>query len=113
MVGNSAVTNGYKKGLANTQCEGNMEQLAEKINHFFQSVAAHLPGLTEDNAFLRSSASIISLSIEEVERQLSHLNATKATGPDDIPAWVLRDFSPLLAAPLCAIFNSSVIEGHV
>ena len=35
----------------------------------------------------------------------------KATGPDDISAWVIRNNADVLAAPLTAIFNSSLREG--
>ena len=43
----------------------------------------------------------------------SRLNITKAPGPDFVPSWILRDFSPLLAQPLAAIYNASVREGIV
>ena len=37
--------------------------------------------------------------------------ANKATGPDNIPAWVLRNYANVLAPPLTAIFNNSLREG--
>ena len=51
-----------------------------------------------------------------VEKQLARLNPRKATGSDEIPAWVvpvLRDFAPFLSGPLFAVFNSSIREGFV
>ena len=33
------------------------------------------------------------------------------TGPDNIPAWVLRNHANILALPLTAIFNMSLKEG--
>ena len=39
------------------------------------------------------------------------MKVNKATGPDDIPAWVIRNNADVLAAPLTAIFNSSLREG--
>ena len=39
------------------------------------------------------------------------IKVNKAIGPDNIPPWVLKDFSHLLAAPVAAIFNSSLREG--
>ena len=41
------------------------------------------------------------------------LNIKKAPGPDNIPTWVLRDFAGILAAPVCAVFNSSIREGSL
>jgi len=35
----------------------------------------------------------------------------KSIGPNDIPNWIFRDFSPWLAEPICAIFNESVRQG--
>ena len=37
----------------------------------------------------------------------------KTAGPDGIQAWMLRDLAPILASPVCAIFNSSIRDGFV
>ena len=37
----------------------------------------------------------------------------KASGPDNTPAWVLKDHAALLAPPLTAIFNCSLREGKL
>ena len=42
---------------------------------------------------------------------LQHIKTGKATGPDNIPAWVLKDHAYTLASPLTSIFNSSLREG--
>ena len=34
-------------------------------------------------------------------------------GPDNLPNWILKEFSPILAAPLAAIINSSLRDGNV
>ena len=44
---------------------------------------------------------------------LRKVKVNKATGPDDIPAWILRDFADELAAPLASIYNSSLREGVI
>ena len=102
--------------LAKSICVENMGTLANKINAFFQSVAAHLPPLTEDSPFLTVECDVPDkyiISVDEVEKQLARLNPRKATGPNEIPAWVLWDFTPFLSGPLCAVFNSSSSEGVV
>ncbi|MCH1414829.1 MAG: DUF1891 domain-containing protein [Glaciecola sp.] len=48
-----------------------------------------------------------------MEKQLSALNANTSPGPDDIPAWVLKEFSNELAGPICCLFNSSIRNGCV
>ena len=35
-------------------------------------------------------------------------NIKKATGPDDLPNWILRDLSCTIGPPICAIFNQSL-----
>ena len=47
----------------------------------------------------------------DTEVALEKINITKTTGPDNLPSWVLKDFSHSLAAPVTAIFNSSLREG--
>ena len=37
--------------------------------------------------------------------------ANKATGPDNTPAWVLRNHANVLAPPVTAISNNSLREG--
>ena len=44
---------------------------------------------------------------------LRKVKVNKATGPDDIQAWILRDFADELAAPLASIYNSSLREGVI
>ena len=51
------------------------------------------------------------ISVIDTEVALEKVKVNKATGPDNIPAWVLKDCSHLLAAPVTAIFNSSLREG--
>ena len=45
-----------------------------------------------------------------VFKKLSALNTNKASGPDGIPSWVLKENADLLAAPVADILNSSFLE---
>ena len=51
------------------------------------------------------------LSVYTTFKALETVKANKATGPDNIPAWVLRNHANVLAPPLTAIFNNSLREG--
>ena len=42
---------------------------------------------------------------------ISIFKTNKSTGPDNIPAWVLKEHADCLAAPLASIFNCSLREG--
>jgi hypothetical protein len=49
----------------------------------------------------------------QVERKLSAINSHKSNGPDELPNWVLCNFSRWLAEPICAIYNASLRQGEV
>jgi len=103
--------------LAHRLHDGNVQQLAENINKFFQQVAADLCPLS-DSAIPSSPPDVNDLNefvIEQtaVERKLSQIDVHKAPGPDGLPNWILRDFCSQLSGPVCAIFNASVREGVV
>ena len=51
------------------------------------------------------------ISVCTTFKALESVKANKATGPDNIPAWVLRNYANVLAPPLTAIFNNSLREG--
>ena len=44
-----------------------------------------------------------------LKRHLQKYN--KATGPDNIPPWTVRDYAQMLAAQITDIFNNSLREG--
>ena len=46
------------------------------------------------------------ISVCTTVKALENVKANKATGPDKIPAWVLRNYANVLAPPLAAIFNN-------
>ena len=81
---------------------------------FFASVSSDMPPLQPSP--VPNSSHVpdrFLVSIEDVEKLLSQINPKKSSGPDDIPSWVLRDFSVWLAKPICHLFNTSVIEGYL
>ena len=44
------------------------------------------------------------------QRALQNVKCRKATGPDNIPPWMVKHYAHLLAAPVTAIFNSSQMK---
>ena len=51
------------------------------------------------------------ISVCTTFKTLERVKANKVTGPDKIPAWMLRNHANVLAPQLTAIFNNSIIEG--
>jgi len=75
-----------------------MEALATDINKSFLNVISHLQPLSADAAppAPDSVPSEFIIDQSSVEIKLSRINTHKAQGPDDLPNWVLRDFSTCL-----------------
>ena len=53
------------------------------------------------------------ISVMTTEKALQQIKVNKAVGPDNVPAWVLRDNASTLAAPLTAPFNTSLRDGVI
>ena len=91
-----------------------MDSLVNSMNGFFVSVCEDLPRLQSSHPIFGADDPLPAefiISVSDTEVTLKKVKVNKATGPDNIPPWVLKDFSHLLAAPVTAIFNSSLREG--
>ena len=53
------------------------------------------------------------VSPEEAYNQLAHLRRGKASGPDNLPAWILKEFAMEHSSPVALIFNASIQERSV
>ena len=83
------------------------------MNGFFVSVSEHLHRLDRDHEVFSVNEELPDqyvISVADTVEALRKVKTNKATGPDNIPAWVLKDNATILAPPLTAIFNSSLRE---
>ena len=104
------------QGLANNLCGGNTEVLANRTHAFLVYVSSNLPRLTDDLAVFDVQDDIPAeyvISVMTTENALRQIKVNKAVGPDNVPAWVLRDNASTLAAPLTALFNTSLRDGVI
>ena len=53
------------------------------------------------------------ISVTDCEQKLSKLSLHKCMGPDNIPNWIIKDFSYILASPIAVMHNSSVRQRYV
>ncbi|CAB4035902.1 Hypothetical predicted protein [Paramuricea clavata] len=53
------------------------------------------------------------ISPEDVYKQLSNLKRGKASEPDNLPTWILKDFAMELSSPVALIFNAFIQERTV
>ena len=104
------------QSLANKTTDGNVELLASKMNDFFVSVSEHLPRLDRNNEAFDVEGQLPDeyvIDLTTTLQALRKVKANKATGPDNVPAWILKNHANILASPLTAIFNSSLREGII
>lgn len=87
--------------------------LANEINAAFIEPQQGYLALSPTNRLDTTNSELPSVSLDAVAKQLSSVSATKACGPDNIPNWILKDFSHILASPVCKIINSSLAEKHL
>jgi len=93
------------QGLANSLCDRDTQQLAQRICEFFHSVTAEFTPLAEEDRFTPPGCDLsvsdrYIISVTDVERELRKVRTDKAVGPDRIPNWVLHDCAGFLSQPV-------------
>ena len=92
-------------------------EVAELFNQYFVSVFASdqgTPAPERENGQLLDSGLFLTdviLSVSEVEQTLLNLEASKATGPDELPAKILKETAEVIAPLLTELFNKSLRLG--
>ena len=59
---------------------------------------------------LEESPEILNVTEIRVQKVLAKLNPGKASGPDEIPNWLLKEYSNMVAFPIMHILNASYCE---
>ena len=85
------------------------------MNYLYTAVNSDIPPLdvTALPAFLPSTEAIPTIQPYQVCKKLPLVKSSKAHGPDNVPARVLKEFAYELAAPVTTIFNASLATGVV
>jgi len=86
------------------------------VNNFFAttlqtSLAEHVN--LPDLCYLQDSFRFTRVSHYQVERMLNHLKVNTATGPDDLPAFYLKNLVSEIRPNIQSIINSSIQTGQV
>ena len=114
LMGTSCEGNSDMQGLANKHTEGDMCSLVNSINELFVSVSEDLPRLQASHSIFDVSDPLpaqYTIRANVTEAALANVKIKKATGPDKISPWIVKDFAQQLAGPVTSIFNSSLREG--
>ena len=62
---------------------------------------------------ITQSVSSIAVSNDGVLKQLNNLDIHKASGPDEIPARLLKEYASLIAPILTEIYQNSIDQGAI
>ena len=114
LLGTSSGSRNEMQGLANKYTEGDLDSLVNSMKGSFVSVCEDLPRLQSSHPIFDADEPLPAefiISVTDTEVALEKVKVNKATGLDNIPPWVLKDCSHLLAALVRAICNSSLREG--
>ena len=94
-------------------------EIADLFNRYFMSVFTSDPvtckSVDEEDAGpnVDLTLSDLTLTVTQVLDVLANLDASKATGPDEIPARILKETAHEIAPSLCELFNKSLRLGSV
>ena len=99
----------------------NPVDIANLLNRYFYSVFKpsdavnenFFPFASNEDASNPSTISDILLTVEEVNLVINKLDENKATGPDSIPALLLKNCAANISPSLCDLFNKSLFSGVV
>ena len=80
---------------------------ANDINSAFHEPLQNYPKLCPITKIAVRNHQVPHATIESVKRKLRTIKEFKVPGPYDIPNWLLKNFSYLLAEPICYLIDSS------
>nr|XP_045585634.1 uncharacterized protein LOC123747461 [Procambarus clarkii] len=92
----------------------NDNDVYEELNKIFQEIfklELHFPlelRAQTEREIPQESLTEISVTPEELKKELKELDVTKAVRPDKILSWILKEAAEALCSPLAIIFNSSL-----
>ena len=101
-----------KRSLQLVDGYSSVPDLAKLINDAFLSPMQDLTPLSEDFYPVEEApaSSAFVVSSDAVYLKLAALNSRKASGPDGVPSWLLKENDDLLAPTITDILNTSFAE---
>ena len=82
------------------------------LSAFTQEDLSNIPDIGNDR-IPAIDCGCLSITINGVAKQLSLLKTNKASGPDAIPPWFLKEYAAEIAPILTNIFQDSIESGTV
>ena len=113
--GSLHVSHGDQSDQSPRPTAANPVEIATIFNTYFASVfsSENLPDELPTETSGPPVLTELTLTEPEVETILNSLDTNKATGPDEIPARLLKNTAAIVAPSLCKLFNKSLQHGIV
>ena len=91
---------------------------ANVLNNFFSSVftkedRSNLPEVDRDSKSKGNRLTDIDIDVETVKKKLRELDVSKAQGPDQLPARVLKEIANEISEPLTKLFKLTLEQGEL
>jgi hypothetical protein len=87
--------------------------IANVINNTFLTPVSDLSPLSPNVRLNSDNETAFTVTEQSVFQKLLALNPTKATGPDGIPGWLLKENADIIAGPVMSIINCSFLESRL
>ena len=111
--GTSKATQRDIRSILRTHTDCNDQELANEINEAFVSMMQDYTPLSENVCVQIEHDEPIVVNEESVARKRRQISISKTVGPDDIPKWVLKEYSDILSSAITNILNTSFCESKV
>ena len=86
------------------------QELCEQINKTFITSLENYTPLSGNVKVSLENDSPVNVSEFIIAKELREIRISSAGGPDNLPNWILKYYSDILAEPVTNIINSSVRE---
>jgi hypothetical protein len=90
---------------------GSDEELSVMFRDYYASVSNSTPQSDYKDCEHTTFPIKYTTNVMEVLRLLDTIDIKKATGPDNLGAWLIREHSVMLAEPFTMVFNASLKSG--
>ena len=106
LLGNSLGGQNEMLRLANAFTGGDMDTLVNRMNECFVSISEDLPRLRATHPIFDIKEPLpakFTINVSDTKLALDNIKVNKATGPDGIPPWALKEFTPCCGTGNCYI----------
>ena len=99
--------------ILKVNCDDNDQDLPNRINETYIRIMNSYSALPEDLCFRNDKDECIQVTVDSMTEKLRQIDKSKASGPDNLPSWLLKTYADIIALAITDVLNSSFLEGKV